>query len=294
MAENDSALDCFSDTWCNLSWTSWISFATAGRRMDVIPDETGLYRIRSVGGNGLMCIGETAQSLRRTLAEVLQNTLKTQMPWNDPQPVATALWAWKDAKGYAFEFSASPAKDRAEREAVKSYLLYHYRQKNRESPSCNFGRFHRKYLRSSDEKQGIRGGKLSPNDPPNAAGGPSASPLVPTGAPGDASWMGLAWSPKRELKTHTTAVVPAAPGFYLLCDMGPDGNILAIGHAVNCSKALFDISKNPRDGKDLAYSFYCDKRILSDHNLREIENDLIGNYIETYQRAPEYQFRDTG
>ena len=295
MAEQENAMDCLSDKWCDLGWTSWVPFANASRRMASVPDKPGVYRIRSAGGTALMYIGETGQSLQQTFAEIQQNTVSVQMPWNDPQPVAPALWAWKDAKGYAFEFSASPLKDSAaERKAVKCYLLYRYRQDYRESPSCNFGRFHRRYMRPSSEKEGITGGKLGPDEPSNTAGGPSASPLTPTGAPGDANWMGLAWSPVRELRTHTIAAVPPSPGVYLISGAGAGKNILAVGRAENCSQALFEISRHPWDGKDLAYAFYCDKKMVTDHNLKEIENDLIGNYIETHQRAPEYQFRDTG
>jgi hypothetical protein len=293
MAEQDSVTDCLSETWCNLAWSPWVAFATASRRMDVLPDEPGLYRIRPAGSSVLAYIGETGQSLRQTYAEIRQNTVKLQMPWSDPQPAAPALWAWKDAKGYAFEFSGSPSKDAAdERRSVKSYLLYRYRQRYRESPSCNFGRFHRNYRRPSGQKEGISGGKLGPRDPLNPAGGPSASPLPASGAPGDGTWMGLAWSHRRALKTHNTAGVPPSQGVYLIFDAG-SGDILAIGRSANCSQALFEISKNPWGGKDLAYSFYCEKKPMTEHNLRETENDLIGNYIETYQRVPEYQFRDT-
>jgi hypothetical protein len=292
MAEQESTTDCLSEDWCNLAWTPWIPFNSSSRRVESLPDEPGIYRIRPAKSSVLMYIGESGLSMRQTFIEIQQNAVRVQMPWNDPQPVAPALWAWKEAKGFTYEFSGTLSKDSAEeRKAGKYYLLYKYRQGHRESPYCNCGRFHRNYQRPSNQAEGMSGGKLAPADPRNPAGGPSASPLTPSGKPGDAGWMGLIWSPRRELKTHTTSIVPPAPGIYLVSNKD-SGAILAVRRAANCSQVLFELSKKPHNGKDLAYSFYCEKKPITDHNLKEIESDLIGNYIETYQKASEYQFLD--
>jgi hypothetical protein len=37
----------------------------------------------------------------------------------------------------------------------------------------------------------------------------------------------------------------------------------------------------------------CELKPLPDHNLRERENDLIGNFIEQSGSVPDYQFRDS-
>ena len=78
----------------------------------------------------------------------------------------------------------------------------------------------------------------------------------------------------------------------MTCRTPATGTVLAIGQAENCAKALFDLSKNPWDHRDLAYSFVCEPKPLPCHNLRERENDLIGNYVELHGTVPEYQFRD--
>ena len=292
MAEQAGLPDSFSANWCGLEWTSWVPFSTTSRTLDSIPDTPGLYRIRPAGQDFLMYIGWTGGSLRQCFSGIRQNATKVVMPWNDPWPVAPALWAWKDAKGYAYEFSSAPyAYTPAEQKGAKCYLAYRYRLERRESPLCNFGRFHRKYRRPSDQKTGVAGGKLGPGEPLNPAGGPSASPLAVTGKPGEPGWMGLSWSPMRSLKTHTSAIVPPNQGYYLIFDAATRA-VLAIKRSENCANALFEISKNPWDAKELAFSFFCEPKPLPLHNLMERENDLVGNYIEQFGTMPEYQFRE--
>jgi hypothetical protein len=292
MAEQAAAPDAFSSGWCGLEWTSWVPFSTTSRTLDNVPDTPGLYRIRPAGQDILMYIGGTGGSLRQCFAGIRQNATRVVMPWNDPWPVAPALWAWKDAKGYAYEFSSAPYGDGpAAQEAAECYLTYRYRLERHESPLCSFGRFHRKYRKPSDQKDGAAGGKLGPGEPLNPAGGPSASPLAVAGKPGEPGWMGLAWSPKRPLRTHTTGVVPPDPGYYLIFD-ATKGDLLAIGRSEDCAKALFGISRDPWDKRELAYSFSCEPKPVPGHNLRERENDLIGNFVEQHGTAPEFQFRD--
>ena len=292
MAEQVAAPDTFSADWCGLNWTSWVPFSTTSRTLDSVPDTPGIYRIRPTGQNLLMYIGWTSGSLRQCFAGIRQNAMRHVMPWGDPWPVAPALWAWKDAKGYTYECSSVPyGNTSVDQRAEESYLTYRYRLERRESPLCSFGRFHRKYRKPSGQKEGIAGGKLGAGEPLNPAGGPSASPLAVTGKPGEPGWMGLPWSPKRSLKTHTTGIVPPNQGYYLIFD-AVKSDVLAIGRSEDCAKALFDLSKSPWDNRELAYSFVCEPKSLPSHNLMERENDLVGNYFEQYGSVPEYQFRD--
>lgn len=288
------APDTFSDDWCNLEWTAWVPFSTTSRTLDSVPDSPGIYRIRPSGQNILMYIGWTDESLRQCFTGIRQNVNKPVMPWNDPWPVAAALWVWKDAKRYSYEFSTAPANEAfPEHRAVEYILAYYYRQAHHESPLCCFGRFHRKYRRPSNQKDGIAGRTIGPGESLNPAGGPGASPLPVREKPGDPGWMGLLWSPKRELRTHTTTVVPHLQGYYLIFD-ATSNEVLAIRRSENCAQDLFTISKNPWDGRELAYSFCCEQKPLPDHNLKERHCDLVGNYIEQFQAVPAYQFRNSG
>jgi len=44
------------------------------------------------------------------------------------------------------------------------------------------------------------------------------------------------------------------------------------------------------DEQALMFSCSVEEKSLLPHNLKEWENDLIGNYFEVYRKAPKYQF----
>jgi hypothetical protein len=45
------------------------------------------------------------------------------------------------------------------------------------------------------------------------------------------------------------------------------------------------------DEKSLLFFVHIEQKPVLPHNLKEMENDLIGNYFEVYRTAPEFQFR---
>lgn len=53
---------------------------------------------------------------------------------------------------------------------MEAFLLYKYRQEHGESTLCNFGRFHPRYRKSTNRKEGRRGGKLAEDQKDNPAG----------------------------------------------------------------------------------------------------------------------------
>lgn len=168
MEDPENYPDYFNENWYGLPWSSWIPFNATSARFDSIPKEPGLFRIRAAKSNSLMYIGQTGQPLRQCINQIRQNSMKAKMPEDQPNPVAPALWAWKDAKNYSYESSVTPSDGSdVERKGVRSYLLYRYRQDLHESPVCNFGRFHRKYQRSSGSNDGSCGGKLGEKEPLN-------------------------------------------------------------------------------------------------------------------------------
>ena len=59
--------DYFSYTWSSLPWSPWVPFTATKVEFRQIPKEPGLYRIKPVGKDFLMYIGET----RRTAHERL-------------------------------------------------------------------------------------------------------------------------------------------------------------------------------------------------------------------------------
>jgi len=283
--------DYFSYTWSSLPWSPWVPFTATKEEFRQIPREPGLYRIKPAGKDFLMYIGETRKTVHERLNE-LRHTLKRTdlMPWNDPIPEAPALWAWQDAKGFEYECSAAPLDaSQGGRRGMESYLLYCYRQEHGESTLCNFGRFHPRYRKSTNRKENKRGGKLDESHKDNPAGGLSVPPLPVTGTPGDREWMGLAWSWKKPLDGENIGNVPSAAGLYLLFERDT-GDLIYIGQSADCSKRLRSHAMKFLDEKDLIFSCYIEEKFLLPHNLKEWENDLIGNYFEVYRKAPRYQF----
>jgi hypothetical protein len=172
---------------------------------------------------------------------------------------------------------------------MESFLLYRYRQERGASTLCNFGRFHPRYRKSTNRKENKRGGKLAENHRDNPAGGLSMPPLPVTGTPREQDWMGLAWSGIRPLDGETVGTVPSGAGLYLLFERD-SGDLIYIGQSADCAKRLRSHVIKSLDEKDLLFSCHIVEKPVLPHNLKELENDLIGNYFERYRKAPKYQF----
>ncbi|MDD1690479.1 MAG: hypothetical protein LUQ66_07450 [Methanoregula sp.] len=95
-ARDLETIDHFFDNWCNLPWTGWVPFNATKQVFNRIPQEPGLYRIRPVGKECLVYIGETKRSLRERLHNLRIELAKAEgMPWSDPHTEAPGLWAWR-------------------------------------------------------------------------------------------------------------------------------------------------------------------------------------------------------
>ena len=178
------------------------------------------------------------------------------------------------------------------RKGMESFLLYQYRQERGESPLCNFGRFHPRYRKSTIRKEGLRGGKLAEDHKDNPAGFPGIGPLEVIGKPGDSDWMGLEWTDKKPLAAEYLQEIPAGAGLYLLADAGLQ-EIVHIGQSAEVAKRLLNLSQKPWEGRSLEFSYQIIGQAVVPHNLKELENDLVGNFFEHYKKAPEFQFRNT-
>jgi hypothetical protein len=307
----------FFDNWCSLPWSPWVPFNADKHTFHEIPHEPGLYRIRPAGRDFLMYIGETSRALHTRLNDLRQNLRRSDlMPWSDPHTEAPALWAWwvewasaapgtvlpdpslededqpEGAGAVMLECSAAPLDaSTSGRKGMAGFLLYRYRQERRESPLCNFGRFHPRYRKSTIRKEGLRGGRLAEDQEDNPAGWPSIEPLEVVGKPGDSTWMGLEWTAWEPLDPENARQVPAGAGLYLLKDAGSH-EIVYIGQSMDVAKRLPDHLRKTGDDRPLAFSYQIIGQSVLPHNLRELESDLIGNYFEHFRKAPEFQFRN--
>jgi hypothetical protein len=284
----------FFDNWCSLPWSPWVPFSADKHTFYDIPHEPGLYRIRPAGKDFLMYIGETRRTVHERLNELRHNLRRTDlMPWNDPHTAAPSLWAWHDAEGYAYECSATPLDaSTGGRRGMESFLLYKYRQERGESTLCNFGRFHPRYRKSTNRKEGLRGGKLAEGHKDNPAGFPGIEPLEAVGKPGDRDWMGLEWTAWEPLATDNVRAVAAGAGLYLLKDAGSQ-EIVYIGQSADVAMRLSGHCYKTWEGRMLLFSYQIIGQAVLPHNLRELETDLIGNFFENFRKAPEFQFRNS-
>jgi hypothetical protein len=174
---------------------------------------------------------------------------------------------------------------------MEQYLLYRYRQEHEQSPLCNFGRFHPRYRSSTTRKENLRGGKLADGQRDNPAGSPTLPPLPVTGTPGKPGWMGISWSRPEILSPESASALAPGPGLFVLFDAASQ-EIVFIGRSGNCKNRLWEQSRKFPEDKPPEFSVHTGDETILPHQLRERENDLLGNYFERYRKAPEYQFRN--
>ena len=104
--------------------------------------------------------------------------------------------------------------------------------------------------------------------------------------------MGLEWTDREPLTADNAQGVPAGAGLYLLNDAGSH-EIVYIGQSADVAKRLHDHSRKTGDDRSLAFSYQIIGQSVLPHNLRELANDLIGNYFGQFRKAPEFQFRNS-
>lgn len=283
-----------ASTWGELPWTPWISFSRPSDFRD-LPSSPGMYRIRALNGNTLFYLGETGRSLRERLGDLRRNTMKDTMPYNDPHTAAPSLWAWRHAESVEFECSAAPvalANDQEEarrlREGLEFYLLWQYRLETGSSTQCNHGRFHARYVKSTDRKKGFQGYRLSDEEPDNPAGGPSLSPLQLIATPLAPNWMGLAWSAFTPLENGALSSVPKLPGVYKIVDQDSEA-LLYVGESKNLRNRLATHAVKDWQSPTVFFSYVEFPDDTPSYQRHEIENDLLGGFYAQTRQIPLFQ-----
>lgn len=291
-------MHCMDATWGEIQWTPWVPFS---RPLDfrTLPAGSGMYRIRALNGNILFYLGETGRSLRGRLGDLRRNTMKEVMPYNDPHTAAPSLWAWRHAEGIEFECSAAPVtlannqeEARRLREGLEFYLLWQHRLEMGASTQCNHGRFHPRYRKSTDRKQGLQGSRLADEQPDNPAGGPSLPPLQLVATPLELNWMGLSWSVYAPLRYGVLPQsVPKSPGVYKIVDQ--DGEeLLYIGESNNLLNRLTAHAAKDWQRQAVFFSYVEFPADASTYQRHEIENDLLGGFYAQTRRIPLFQLID--
>jgi hypothetical protein len=288
-----------SSTWGEIEWTSWLPFPNSSA-FKTLPPSPGMYRIRAINGNELFYLGETGRNLRERLRDLRRNTMAELMPYNDPHTAAPSLWAWRHAEGLEFECSAAPVtltddqeEARKHREGLEFYLLWQYRLEFGSSTRCNHGRFHSRYMKSTDRKKGLglQGYRLPDNAPNNPAGGPSLPSLQLIATPFESHWMGLSWSPSNHLIKTNLNNIPASPGVYKIFD-GKQRELLYIGETGNLRQRLRTHEQKLWECTTPLFSYVKLPEDTPVYQRHEIENDLIGGYFAQTKRIPKFQLID--
>jgi hypothetical protein len=104
--------------------------------------------------------------------------------------------------------------------------------------------------------------------------------------------MGLAWTNREPLAAENAREIVKGAGLYLLADAG-SREIVYIGQSAGVAKRLLDHSRKTWEDRSLQFSYQIIGQPVPPHNLKELENDLMGNYFENFRKAPEFQFRNS-
>lgn len=278
----------FEGNWCSLSWTPWISFTAAKSKWKLIPNETGVYRVKPSGTSIIAYIGETGRELRDRLSSLRRGVMADLMPYNDPHTAAPNLWAWRQEQHWDYECSTAVfEKSKSERKALECFLLWKYRLERGESTLCNYGRFHKNYKKSSNRSRKRRGFRLvEPHV--NSSRGSSYPPLRLQGEPSDNNWMGINWSETVSLSLKASGQVPNTPSLYKISR--PERRELKyIGESMRLRIRFRQHCRTFGDS-ELLFSFSKQSASIRDFQLRELETDLIGAYYYQTSQAPINQF----
>ena len=276
-------------TWCEFTWSDWTPFTPLITARAQLSTSGGIYRIKPVGKNNLVYLGQTNNLRRRLANELVPNTLSEFMPFNDPHTAAQSLWTWKVESGWTFELSVMETDLPTRfREGLECYLLWQYRMEAGQSTLCNHGRFHPNYMRSGDRKSGKRGERL-PEGKINPASGKSIPPLTINSHWTKTDWMNLEWDELQPLTSKQAASEPVIPGVYKIID-GGNGQLLYIGETTKLRDRLVAHSRKSWGTRTPLYSKCRQPSNTLDFHLLELENDLLGGYFDMTQDIPKFQF----
>ena len=278
-----------SPDWCNLNWSDWIPFSAPAEQFRQLSAGPGLYRVRPIGHDLLIYIGQTTGTgLRRRTRQLAVNTVKEEMPWNGPHRGAPCLWAWADAEDWEYEVSGtSSVLDSKNIQGLEAMLFWKYRTERSQSSLCNHHKFHEDYVRPKHRKFGIRGGRL-PYGEKNPKGGLSWPALQIGGEPVDSDWMCVNWSNPVKIMSELNRI-DSKPGVYKIWDEDTD-YLHYIGLSINVRSRIAQHS-TAKDwiSKNTICSVYYLPNDIPNYQLKEIEDDLIGAYFFQKNTIPTYQ-----
>jgi hypothetical protein len=282
--------------WGGLRWTDWHPF-TSARVAAEAPSEPGLYRIRAVGQDRLVYIGQTGGPLRSRLQSLRQNVAAPEVPYNDPHTAAPYLWLLCNLDRLVLEFScAALTGDKPWRRANEDRLLWLHRLHLGCSTMANYGRFYPGWARSTNRWIG-----------PKAAGRPGrravrlqlgtshpdytrSAPVV--SGPGAILDAGF-WSERFPLAATSARTLPEQPGIYTIFD-AISGVPIYVGETSLFARIL---SRHQPRAWGVGEPFLAIWPLAADTPKfcrLELESDLLGWHFEREGKPPAWQYREAG
>ena len=285
--------------WCQRRWSPWIPLADIRDNREILPQGSGIYRIRACGRDALMYLGQSGRLRGRLLYDLYRPLYAHTAPWNDPHTAAPALWAYRVEDGFSYEVSVTEApEDKRERHGLEDYLLWQHRLSTGRSAMCNYGRFHSRYVRPSNRKSGRAMSRIAPEADAKLYD-ESADPLDLRGHPGSARWMGLTWTRPRPLtRSGISKLSPDAGVYRIYTTDGEDDAantrekqtslLHYIGQASDLRKrARTHVQRTWSPSAVISVAIHA---AYQTYQLLERESDLLGAHVAQMGQPPLRQY----
>ena len=291
--------------YVDLDWSDLFPIENIGKNRSITSEE-GLYRIRAIGEKKLSYIGQTGNSIRARLGQLSRGIFKDFMPYNDPHTAAPAFWALRQKQKIEFEASFCILKNltTAERKGYECLAIYDHRDKCGCSPSFNFGRMPLGYRKSSSNTKRLtetgkrfRGGPVSEVLESHKLG-LKPFPRADQNHKHADKLLLLNWSAWLTPEAFLNRLDGSETGIYIIRHIN-QSNFLYIGEGKIRDRIASHLGKGKAKEHPQYYYFkdqkcieltYAQDANLEKHQRLEIENDLIGLHIKSYNRIPSAQF----
>lgn len=100
--------------------------------------------------------------------------------------------------------------------------------------------------------------------------------------------MGLAWSEPQPLLTTKKQAIPQKKGVYKILN-ATTGELLYVGESKNLQQRIPNHKRKPWGHYQPVFSYAIQSDNILPHQLKELENDLIGAWYSITGRGPAFQ-----
>lgn len=272
-----------------INWSEWTPLFPT-RKLDVIPQEPGIYLVSHEALNGIQYVGHSRTDLRDRIRRMGYEIDSEKMPYRDPHTAAPCLWAIADNYDGNFrvcwasidrigtgETQSSLTSTRTigelatvnELVGFKAAYIATYRYFTRQSPTANFGHMIPGYEQSGDSNSGNRGGRLEEEDVQPGGREATISTWEEWDDVTSDSWMGFGWK-TYDLRDFEDPY-PEAQGVFRIWQKGMN-SLTRVGATTNIRKQVLD-AETHEDGIIVSFE---PRNIGEVSDRQAIATDLVG------------------